>query len=155
MTQSGSDPRFFADAMLGRLAKRLRLAGFDTLYERSIADADLVTRARAEGRIIVTRDRRLAQRRLARDAVVLVADRVDAQWREITLRMPDLLHGDALSRCAECNGVLVELPTEEARPLVPPYVAQTQRVFSRCPACGRVYWAGTHVERIRRALETK
>lgn len=141
--------RFFADAMLGRLAKRLRLGGWDTKYESFIHDADLVRRAAAEGRIILTRDRRLMLRRGARGtAFLLHANGVDDQWRELTAHWPALTAGDAFSRCAECNTPIESVDREDVRDRVPPYVYRTQDKFFACPGCGRIYWPGTHVPKI-------
>lgn len=145
--------RFFADAMLGRLARRLRLSGWDTRYETAIDDAELVRQAAADGRIVLTRDRRLMLRRGARGAAFLLrANRVDDQWRELTARWPELVTGDAFSRCAECNARIEGVEREAVRERVPPYVYRTQETFYACPGCGRVYWPGTHIPRILRLI---
>lgn len=139
--------------MLGRLAKRLRLAGWDTLYERYIADAQLVSRARDEGRLILTRDRRLLLRRGAREgAFLLHANAVDDQWREMLARWPGLVVGPIFSRCAECNTPIEAADRDAVRELVPPYVYRTHENFYRCPGCGRIYWPGTHLPKIRALL---
>jgi hypothetical protein len=145
--------RFFADVMLGRLARRLRLAGFDTAYESRIDDGVLVARAAREGRIILTRDRRLVERRAARGALLLTSTSIDDQWLELLGRFPEVAGGPIFSRCSACNVLLGAITPEEARPRVPPHVYQTQPVFLQCPRCQRVYWFGTHVERIRRAVQ--
>ena len=134
-------PRLFVDAMLGRLARWLRLMGYDAAYWRDGSDAELVQQAQAEGRLIVTRDHQLAGRRGVR-ALLLTSDQLDGQIAEVR----GLLWGnpEPFSRCPECNGALVELCRESARELVPPYVWHTQSTFRRCPECGRVYWKGTH-----------
>lgn len=135
--------------MLGRLAKRLRLSGWDTRYESYIADADLLRQAAAEGRMILTRDRRLMLRRAARDAAILLrADRVDDQWRELTARWPGLTAGAAFSRCAECNALIAAVDRDAVCERVPPYVFRTHDQFFACPGCGRVYWSGTHIPKI-------
>lgn len=145
--------RFFADAMLGRLVKRLRLRGWDTRYQAAIDDGELVRLAAADGRIILTRDRRLMLRRGARGAAFLLREnRVDDQWRELTARWPELLAGEAFSRCAECNARIQDADAEAVRERVPPYVYRTQERFYACPGCGRVYWPGTHVPRILRLI---
>lgn len=148
-----AEARFFADAMLGRLARRLRLAGWDTRYENAVADADLVRRAGEEGRIIVTRDRRLTLRRGARGAVLLTANDVAGQWRELVAALPWVTSGPVFSRCAACNAAIAPVDRDAVRERVPPYVYQTQARFFRCPGCGRVYWAGTHLGRIRDWLQ--
>jgi uncharacterized protein with PIN domain len=134
-------PPILVDAMLGRLAKWLRLAGYDAAYWRDGSDEALIDRAQADGRLIVTRDRQLAGRRGVR-ALFIAAETLDAQIVEARAA----LGGDPqpFTRCPECNSTLADLPRTAARDLVPPYVWNTQAEFHRCPGCGRVYWKGTH-----------
>jgi uncharacterized protein with PIN domain len=92
---------------------------------------------------VITRNRRLAGRP---EAIVISAERLDAQLAELH---DGPLGGAARApgtRCVECNGLLVAMPRESARPLVPPYVFATQTEFHRCAGCGRVFWRGTHWE---------
>lgn len=143
--------KFVADSMLGRLAKWLRILGFDTTYSRAWQDADIVRLARAERRLILTRDRAMARRRGVR--VFLVhSDEVERQVREVMEGL-SLSTDNSLSRCPECNGELQPVKKAEIKDLVPPYVYKTQRNFHRCPDCGRIYWQGTHVARITERLE--
>jgi uncharacterized protein with PIN domain len=127
--------------MLGRLAKWLRLVGYDAAYWRDGSDEALIAAARAEDRLIITRDRQLAARRGVA-AVFVCADGLDEQIAEVRSAV-----GGAprpFTRCPECNGRLMDLAHEDARALVPPYVWHTQTEFHRCGECGRVYWKGTH-----------
>lgn len=144
--------RFLCDAMLGRLARWLRLAGFDTRFEGAAADAELASIARVEGRWLLTRDRRLAS--IAGPRVVLLrASRVPDQLAEVSARLP-LTAGTcrAFSRCPRCNGLLEEAARETVACRVPPYVAAHAGSFRVCRSCGQVYWPGTHVPRIERRL---
>jgi uncharacterized protein with PIN domain len=143
-------PRLLVDAMLGRLARWLRLMGYDTSYWRDGSDMALMQQARTEGRLIVTRDHQLAGRRGVR-ALLLTAETLDEQITEIRA----LLWGrtEPFSRCPECNGELAELSPEAARELVPSYVWHTQSAFRHCPGCGRIYWKGTHWPGIRGRLD--
>jgi uncharacterized protein len=143
-------PRLYVDAMLGRLARWLRLMGYDTLYWREGSDAALAERARAEGRLIITRDHQLAGRR-AVQALLVSAETLDEQLAEVRSALGS--SPEPLTRCPECNGVLGELAHADARELVPAYVWQTQPVFRRCAGCGRVYWKGTHVSGMLARLE--
>jgi len=136
--------------MLGRLARWLRLAGYDTAYWRDGSDEDLMAAARADGRLIVTRDRALAGRRGAR-ALLVNAGTLEEQIAEVKAAVGG--HPEPFTRCPECNGALVELPHAAARDLVPPYVWHTQTQFRRCPQCGRVYWKGTHWPAMAARLE--
>jgi uncharacterized protein with PIN domain len=139
--------------MLGSLARWLRFAGVDAEYA-GVEDADEVIAARAvaEGRWLVTMDRELAS--VGPRTVLIRSGSVDEQFVELCRRLriePDPTLDS--SRCAECNGELEELDAEEARPLVPPYVARTSDRFRRCRRCQRIYWKGTHSHRIRIRLE--
>lgn len=145
-----SDIRLLADAMLGKLAKWLRLLGYDTLYDPAWDDATIARLARAEGRIVLTRDRELAAR-LGPQALPVVSDRWQEQLLQV-MRELDLSEAAAGTRCSICNGRLQRLDAEEAARFVPPYVLRTQEVFHRCPTCGRIYWPGGHWERIQKLL---
>jgi len=135
-------PRLLADGMLGRLARRLRLLGYDTAYERNADDLQLAHRARAEGRVLLTRDRALAARRGLR-TLLIESEGLEQQLQQVRQALGP--PGDpALSRCSLCNVPLEPIPHERAADRVPPYVLRTQERFWSCPNCGRVYWAGTH-----------
>lgn len=143
--------KFLADGMLGRLAKWLRILGYDTVYQVHAHDHELMRRARAEGRILLTRDTELAQRR-SLQAILITSDDIVAQLQQV-LRTCKLTPQAAFSRCPVCNTPLEDLEPELARPRVPPYVSLTQTQFSECPACKRIYWRGTHWARMQARLE--
>jgi hypothetical protein len=143
--------RFLADEMLGRLARWLRILGYDTAY-LSADDHVLVRLARAEGRILVTRDTELARRRGLR-AVLMESERVEEQVRQL-LDDLGLTAGSSFSRCPVCNTPLEEVGKEAVADRVPPYVLRTQERFSRCLGCGRIYWRGTHWARMRKRIES-
>jgi uncharacterized protein len=145
-------PGLLVDAMLGRLARRLRLLGYDAAYWRDGSDAALVKRARAEGRLIVTRDHQLAGRRGVR-ALLIASETLEEQVTQIREALGSPLL--PLTRCSECNGELADLPRELAQGLVPTYVWHTQAAFRRCPDCGRIYWKGTHWPGMRARLESE
>jgi len=134
--------KFLADGMLGRLAKWLRILGYDTAYDSSADDHALVHQARAEGRILLTRDTALARRRGIR-ALLIQSQDVEAQVRQV-LEDFNLTPANAFSRCPVCNIPLEPLDRTAARDRVPPYVHATQDQFHCCTQCGRVYWRGTH-----------
>ncbi|MEW6246333.1 MAG: Mut7-C RNAse domain-containing protein [Nitrospirota bacterium] len=148
--------RFFADAMLGKLARWLRILGYDTAYEKVIADDVLIQRVLHENRWLLTRDTYLAQRRILRGRHTLIAgDRVHDQLRQLNRELGLCLdpNGQAAYRCADCNALLEPIAKEQAAPLVPPFVAAQYREFIRCPQCGRVYWPGTHWTNLCRELQ--
>ncbi|HEV8628872.1 MAG TPA: Mut7-C RNAse domain-containing protein [Thermoanaerobaculia bacterium] len=150
---SDDEPRLIADAMLGGLARWLRALGLDVAYDPALDDAGLVATAVREGRLILTRDRKLVERRLARCHLLIASDQVPEQLRQVLDALALTLDpARLLSRCLRCNAPLVELAAEEALPRVPPFVARTQRRFRECPQCHRVYWAATHATRMRQRL---
>jgi uncharacterized protein with PIN domain len=146
-------PRFMADAMLGRLARWLRLLGFDTAYERDIDDGDLVRRAIDERRIILTRDRRLPAEWRVDGVLVIEAEAAPAQLRQIERALGIVRDARPLTRCSRCNTRLEATTRESVAGAVPPRVLRTHDRFLRCAQCRRVYWSGSHVDRIRRMLD--
>lgn len=141
--------RFVADAMLGRLAKWMRILGYDVEYSPEISDEELIDRARHGGRLILTRDTLLVKRRGVREnSLFITSDHYDEQLKQVVGMYPPGESEVRYSRCLLCNVPLLSMGKGEARGRVPPYVYETQRLFSRCPSCGRLYWRATHVERM-------
>ncbi len=148
-------PRFLVDAMLGSLARWLRILGFDTAYDPTIHDAELVEIARAEDRVLLTRDRRLVLRKRARNSILIEPDGVERQLRQVLEALAlEVGAGDVWGRCLRCNRALEDLDAERARPRVPPFVARTQKSFRHCPECGRIYWRATHVDAMAKRLRS-
>ena len=148
----GSRPQFVADVMLGRLARWLRIAGFDVLYSNCFTDDELVDLSSQEERILLSRDTRLLVRRAVTRFIFLESDEIQSQLRQVfavtrTTSLPGIL-----TRCLSCNDLLVEIPREDVREKVPPFVFETQSHFKSCPACGKIYWAGTHRLSVLRTL---
>lgn len=140
--------------MLGALARWLRVLDLDVVYDPALDDPELVDKAVAEGRTILTRDRRLTERRLARNHLLIRSDDVDEQVRQVLTELglrPDPAR--FLGRCLRCNAPLESVDAETARARVPPWVARTYAEFRACPVCRRVYWRGTHVERMAKRME--
>ncbi len=147
-----SKARFIADAMLGSLARWMRTLGCDVEYASGIEDAELVKKAVEEDRVILTRDTLLMKRRAARDRAFFVeSDCVAEQLRQVARSFP-MPQSPVLDRCLRCNTPLERMDKASARALVPPYVFRTHEEFSRCPSCGRVYWAGTHRKEMEREV---
>lgn len=144
-----------ADAMLGRLARWLRILGYDTAYEKAITDEALLERVIREDRWLLTRDRRLALRKLLRGRhTLIVSDDVERQLHQLHRDLKIDLDVDHQRgyRCADCNVVLSSIPHADAAPLVPPFVAQQYQAFLQCPHCRRVFWPGTHWQDLGRRL---
>lgn len=149
---SATEPRFIADVMLGRLARWLRTLGFDTAYDDAITDTELVRRAFAEGRYILTRDRRLPEQWRITGALLLESEKPLDQLREVVRRFGLQPSERLFSRCLVCNAEVVPASPEEVEALVPPLIRERHESFFRCPNCGRVYWEGSHTRRMRSAL---
>ncbi len=143
-------PKFLCDHMVGRLARWLRILGYDTIYLRTRTKLDLIREALTEGRITVTRDARLAESRGLR-TLRLRSDHVEEQLAQLIRE----LHLDAsprLTRCVECNEELRLMAKATVKSRVPPFVFDRYDAFHECPACHRLYWPGTHVERMNAVL---
>jgi uncharacterized protein with PIN domain len=150
-------PRLAADAMLGRLARWLRLLGFDVFWQAAIDDAELVRRAIEQERVLLTRDRGLAEAFRVSDLLVLRAEQPEAQLREVCAALDLERHFRPFTRCSLCNRQLVEVSPDSLNGEVPERILREQSHFRRCTGCGRVYWRGSHtdrlLERVARALE--
>ncbi len=144
--------KFIADVMLGRLAKRMRLQGLDVLYSNSLEDNDILRLSLEQDRMILTRDAGLAERPLAAQHLFIDSDRVDEQIEQVLAAFPtEMLH--PLTRCSVCNETLSAISRHDARDAVPQYVYERNDRFLRCNRCGRVYWRGTHVDRMMQGKE--
>ncbi|MDI3524147.1 MULTISPECIES: Mut7-C RNAse domain-containing protein [unclassified Kosmotoga] len=149
--------KFFADRMLGKLAKKLRLLGFDTLYFNNIEEKNILELLHEEERILLTRDRSLHSRALKAgiDSYLLKSNHWNSQLRSVIQRFrltEDNFH--LFYRCSECNAELEEADAASVSGLVPDFVLYTNDKFMRCPGCGRIYWKGTHLEKIIKSLQS-
>ncbi len=153
MAETDERPTFIADAMLGRLARALRMLGLDTEYRPDIADNELKMTALREGRAILTRDHEVADTNLPVTVLLIESDHVEEQLLQTVRAFRIAPGGRLFSRCLICNVEVENVAKREVKERVPEYVYETQRHFSRCPSCGRVYWEATHVERAREWLE--
>ena len=146
-------PRFVCDVHLGHLARDLRTLGFDTLYEHDLDDDTIVDLAVDEHRIVLTRDRGI----LARNAVThghwVRATDPDRQVAEVARALDLVGSVDLFARCRACNGVLEPVAKDAIVDRLPPRVAAAYDDFTRCAGCGRIYWEGSHVDRMRERLE--
>jgi uncharacterized protein len=149
-------PKFIADENVGKLARLLRLVGYDTLFFKGENDSQLVAMALAGDRIILTRDTHVPLRRpIASGKIRAVLIRDDSPAKQMQQVMSELELKDKrqpFSLCLECNRPLRPLSREEVQDRVPPYVWQTQKEYVECPNCRRIYWKGTHWEAMTRVL---
>lgn len=144
---SQNDRKFAADRMLGRLVKWLRIIGHDVIYGPHLTGYGLIRAARAEDRLILTRDRRLKQKQPP-PYLFIESDHYRDQLRQV-LQQCGLKPGpDIFTRCVVCNAVLQSRSKDTVETMVPPYVFSTQDKFSWCPKCQRVYWPATHHQKM-------
>lgn len=144
--------RFVADAHLGGLARLLRMAGFDTLYDNHFPDSEIAAVAVREGRIVLTRDRELLKwREIARGCYVH-ALKPPAQLQEIVQRLDLAARFKPFTLCLNCNAPLHALEPALALPRVPPAVRVQHTRFSTCAVCQRIYWEGSHWRRMHALL---
>ena len=149
--------RFIVDTNAGKLARWLRMIGYDTLFINEIDDAGLIAIGLKENRVLLTKDTQITMRRVVTSgrlkALLIKDDDSKAQVRYVVEAMR-LNRNRQFTRCLECNEPLVPRSKEEVQELVPPYVFKTQSQFVECPCCHRIYWRGTHWQRMRQELET-
>jgi hypothetical protein len=148
-----SEKRFAADAMLGRLARWLRLLGFDCVYAAEIADEELARLGVSEGRLILTRDRSFPEDWWIPGVYLVREEDVRRQLAEVIQHFGLASSIRVLTRCSECNLPLRPVARDQVSGRVPPRTLELYDAFAECPACGRVYWEGSHAARIRSLAE--
>jgi len=146
-------PRFIADVMLGRLAKWLRISGFDVLYSNKFSDNELVKISNGEGRVLLSRDTRLLVRKAVREFIHIESQDLQEQIRQVFHALNLEIPPSLLTRCLSCNEALRETTRESVRGIVPPFFFETQEKFKSCPKCGKIFWAGTHRSSVVRSLQ--
>lgn len=154
--EAGGVVKLMVDGNLGKLARWLRALGCDTVCHEGRADRSLLQRALLEGRIAVTKSRTLAAWPFRGRLVLITADRWEDQLAEAASVLG--LSFDArvvLGRCLDCNETLSEVEKSAVEGLVPAYVFGSQENFRRCGRCGRIYWAGSHAERMLRIMRSR
>ena len=144
--------RFLADAMLGGLVRWLRVLGFDTAYDPSVHDPELVALADAQARVLLTRDRHLLIHLHPARGLLITDDAPLAQLREVITACNLARPVELFTRCLVCNAILRPATANEVADLVPDGAQSLPGPIRRCCGCGRVYWPGSHVRRMRRTL---
>lgn len=144
-------PRFMADRMLGKLARYLRLLGYDVVYPGECPDSRLLAGAREEGRVLLTRDRGICSSSGAAAGSPRVVEIRSSQPLEQLAQLVSegWVHGAHRPRCPLCNSRLDSLEHFEARHLLPPYILATHLTNLWCARCNLVLWEGSHWERFR------
>jgi uncharacterized protein with PIN domain len=148
--------KFIADENVGGLAKLLRLLGFDTIFFKDGSDSQMLLIALNEKRIILTRDSRIAERRVIASQqiklIMIESDKKGEQVKQVVDELNLKLASHPFSLCLECNKPLISISSDKVANRVPPFVFKTQKEFVECPQCRRVYWKGTHWEAMTKLL---
>lgn len=136
--------KFIVDCMLGKLAKWLKILGFDTLYFSKIEDSELLTLAKKEVRTLLSRDNALLQKSRSIPTLFIKSEDWKSQLKQVLDDFKLWQEVRPYSRCIECNFELKDLSKRRAKNLVTPFVYERAKSFALCPCCGRVFWKGTH-----------
>lgn len=145
--------RFVLDVHLGKLARYLRLLGFDTLYRNDYEDAELARLASEEHRILLTRDRDLLKRAVVTHGCYVRAVDPRRQIEEVMARLDLYRAIQPFQRCVRCNGPLAATPKQQVWERLPPETRRSVEAFWVCEACGQIYWEGSHMPHIRRFIQ--
>lgn len=145
---------FAVDCMLGRLAKWLRIFGFDTFYSSRADDTDLLEAHKSQGRFLLTRDRGLLLRADPGRCALIKSDHLQRQLVEVVEALGLGLKPERFfTRCLLCNTPLEVLAKADAAGKVPDFVFLSSPGFSICRACGKVYWRGSHTDGVRTMID--
>lgn len=147
------EPRFAADGHLGRLAGYLRMLGFDTYYNNQIEDPRLMTVAVNESRILLSRDRRLLMHKSLNAGYCPRSLRSINQLREVLHKYDLWKEINPFKRCIRCNGILLAVKKQEIVDELLPLTRRYFNEFSMCQECRKVYWKGSHFERMQRIID--
>lgn len=152
------DPRFVLDVHLQKLARRLRLLGFDVDYQPDRDDAELADIAERENRILLSRDRQLMMRKKVTRGLYVRNTDAEKQVNEVLDRLDLRGRCRPFTRCIECNGAIESLDvtdggSSDLADRIPPGVRSWCREYYRCRGCGRIYWKGSHYEKLKKRLE--
>jgi uncharacterized protein with PIN domain len=146
------EPRFVLDVHLGKLARYLRLMGFDTKYRNDYSDHDLVSSSVEERRVILTRDRGVLKHSAVTHGYWLRSTATREQLREVVRALDLRARVRPFTRCLECNGCLCSVDKTAIIDRIPAGIAREYDKFSQCDTCARVYWRGSHYDRLSSLL---
>lgn len=141
-------PKFVADVHLGRLTRYLRMMGVDVLYKNDFNDDEIVEISLNEKRAILTKDRGILKRNEVTHGYWVRSTKVEEQVREVLKRFDLQKEIKEFTRCIKCNELLKPITKETIIDLLPPKVAQTKNEFYHCPSCDKLFWKGSHHQRM-------
>jgi len=149
--------KFIADNNVSKLARWLRLIGYDTLLFKEKDDGQMIKMALNENRVILTKDTQFMKRRLVTNGTLktinIKQDDPKLQVHEVIKTLNLNYHFKPFSLCLECNQVLIARGKEDVKSLIPAHVFETQTQYTECPACHRIYWPGTHWQAMVKKLQ--
>ena len=149
--------KFMVDNNVGKLARWLRMMGYDAVFFKGDDDADMIGTALDEGRVILTRDTRIVKRRVVTGGelrvILITSDEPELQICQVISELNLDSHFRPFTICLECNQPLEERSQAQVKELVPPYVFKTQHQYVECPVCHRIYWRGTHWQAMTKKLK--
>jgi uncharacterized protein with PIN domain len=149
--------RFIVDENVGKLARWLRMMGFDSLFFSGEDDSQMVKQALAEDRVLLTRDTGIMKRRVIINgrlkAILLESEEPERQMQQLMSALDIKGQSQPFTLCLECNEPLVDKTPADVKDRVPPYVYKTQTQYMECPECQRIYWRGTHWKAMLSKLE--
>jgi uncharacterized protein len=147
------EPKFVCDVHLGKLARRLRLLGFDVAYQNMATDPEVVETALGEQRTILTQDRGILKLKRVTHGYLVRSPHVQEQVVEVIRRFDLLARIAPFSRCTQCNGLIMSVDKTDVQADLPPKTRDYYHEFFRCQACGKVYWKGTHFNRLEAEVQ--
>ena len=145
-------PRFLCDAMVGKLARGLRMLGYDAWYISDVSDTELMRFAVADDRILLTKDTKLRKKLKKFPHLLIEGDDWEDQLSQV-IEQYQLNTRELFGRCLICGAEVIEAPKESVRGKVPPYTYKTHKRFRRCSGCGKLYWHGSHLRRMRAQIK--
>jgi hypothetical protein len=146
--------KFICDDNLGKLAKFLRILGYDCLFFENIIDRELLSLALKQDRLILTRDTKIIKLRVAAKSLLIRSENPNEQLKQVLSELNLVPQKEKFfSRCLLCNEVLEKIEKEKIKEKVYPYVYQTQENFVICPKCKKLYWAGTHISDMEKKIK--
>jgi uncharacterized protein with PIN domain len=145
--------KFIPDVHLGKLVKYLRLCGFDTYYDKNINDDEIISISVSDKRIILTRDRGLLKNKRVTHGYWIRSSYPGDQFREVYRRFGLQSGLKLFTRCMECNGILEEVRKDRISVHLLPKTRKYYRDFRRCPGCNRIYWEGSHYEKMKKQIK--
>jgi len=145
--------KFIADVHLGKLARKLRLLGFDTYFESNLDDNEIIRMSLAEDRIVLSRDKELINNSRITQGYRILSSDPREQIREVMIRFNLQNNLNPFSRCIDCNGMIENVSKESVNEYLPPKTRQYFDEFFRCRGCGKIYWEGSHYENMKKQIQ--